>query len=313
MIEVHQDFQGRHYYAHLGGDPNARDQHRDHESFALAERFADEWDQIAFDPAYDTLPLEHFEDRVRAVVRERPVRSEPVTLAEFPDDWSRALCVVAHPDDLEYGAAGAIAKWTAAGKEIIVPPGHPGEAGIDAMAPDETARVREAEERASAAAVGVDAVEFLDGHADGVIEYGFPLRRDLAVAIRRRRPEVLVSINLARRGVDRRSTWPITATSAWRSSTPRVTRGTGGCSPTPADEPWSGVRLVAFGGSPEATHFVDLGEHLERGIASFREHAAYIAGLGHHFDPDEFLRGMARSAGEQVGCEYAATFEVYEF
>ena len=67
MIEVHQDFQGRHYYAHFGGDPNARDQYQGHESFALAERFADEWDQQAFDPDYDTLPLEHFEERVRAV------------------------------------------------------------------------------------------------------------------------------------------------------------------------------------------------------------------------------------------------------
>jgi predicted HD phosphohydrolase len=67
MIQVHQDFQGRHYYAHLGADPNARDQHRGHEAYALAERFADEWDQQAFDPDYDTLPLEHFEERVRAV------------------------------------------------------------------------------------------------------------------------------------------------------------------------------------------------------------------------------------------------------
>ncbi len=67
MIEVHQDFQGRHYYAHFGGDPNARDQYQGHDAYALAERFADEWDQQAFDPDYDTLPLEHFEARVRAV------------------------------------------------------------------------------------------------------------------------------------------------------------------------------------------------------------------------------------------------------
>ena len=67
MILHHQDFQGRHYYAHLGADPNARDQHRDHPSYAVAARFADEWDQAAFDPDYDTLPLEHFEERVRAV------------------------------------------------------------------------------------------------------------------------------------------------------------------------------------------------------------------------------------------------------
>jgi predicted HD phosphohydrolase len=67
MIEVHQDFQGKHYYHHFGGDPDVRERYRDHESFELARTFADDWDQIAFDPAYDTLPLEHFEARVRAV------------------------------------------------------------------------------------------------------------------------------------------------------------------------------------------------------------------------------------------------------
>src|SRR3982074_2235606 len=65
MILVHQDFQGRHYYQHFGGDPNARDQYQGHSAYELAERFADEWDQAAFDPDYDTLPLEHFEPRLR--------------------------------------------------------------------------------------------------------------------------------------------------------------------------------------------------------------------------------------------------------
>jgi len=68
MIEVHQDFQGRHYYAFLGKDPDAREQHVGHPSYALAERFADEWDQTSFDPDYDTLPLEHFEPLVREVL-----------------------------------------------------------------------------------------------------------------------------------------------------------------------------------------------------------------------------------------------------
>lgn len=70
MILVHQDFQGKHYYQHFGGDPDAREQHRDTLSpaeFELAARFADEWDQMAFDPDYDTLPLEHFEPKVREV------------------------------------------------------------------------------------------------------------------------------------------------------------------------------------------------------------------------------------------------------
>ena len=68
MVTVHQDFQGRHYYAHFGADPDAREKHRGRiENFDLAARFADEWDQKAFDPAYDTLPLEHFEPLVRKV------------------------------------------------------------------------------------------------------------------------------------------------------------------------------------------------------------------------------------------------------
>jgi predicted HD phosphohydrolase len=70
MILAHQDFQGRHYYHHFGGDPDAREKHRaalSPEAFALAERFADEWDQTSFDPDYDTLPLEHFEPTVREV------------------------------------------------------------------------------------------------------------------------------------------------------------------------------------------------------------------------------------------------------
>ena len=67
LIEVHQDFQGAHYFHHLGGDPHARDAHRGHASYALAERFADEWDQVAFDPDGDALPLDHFAPRLRAV------------------------------------------------------------------------------------------------------------------------------------------------------------------------------------------------------------------------------------------------------
>ena len=68
-IRAHQDFQGRHYYHHFGADPNARDQYRDEPWFALAEQFADQWDQIAFDPDYDTLPLSHFEPLVREVTQ----------------------------------------------------------------------------------------------------------------------------------------------------------------------------------------------------------------------------------------------------
>jgi predicted HD phosphohydrolase len=67
MIKYHQDFQGRHYYAHFGADPDARDQYRGESFYALTEQFADDWDQTSFDPDYDVLPLEHFEPLVREV------------------------------------------------------------------------------------------------------------------------------------------------------------------------------------------------------------------------------------------------------
>jgi predicted HD phosphohydrolase len=67
MILTHQDFQGRHYYEYIGQDPNARDQHVGQSWFDLAAQFADEWDQISFDPDYPTKPLSHFEPMVREV------------------------------------------------------------------------------------------------------------------------------------------------------------------------------------------------------------------------------------------------------
>jgi predicted HD phosphohydrolase len=67
MIEAHQDFQGKHYYAHFGLDSNAREKYTGNPAYDLAQKFADEWDQKAFDPAYDTLPLEHFEPMVRRI------------------------------------------------------------------------------------------------------------------------------------------------------------------------------------------------------------------------------------------------------
>ncbi len=74
VVRYHQDFQGRHYYARIGMDPEMRRKHLGHEHYEMAERFADVWDQTAFDPDYDTEPLEHFEPLVRAVFSRRPRR-----------------------------------------------------------------------------------------------------------------------------------------------------------------------------------------------------------------------------------------------
>jgi LmbE family N-acetylglucosaminyl deacetylase len=224
------------------------------------------------------------------------------------EHWERALAIVAHPDDLEYGAAGAIARWTAQGKHVAYLLATHGEAGIDALAPAECARVREAEERASAAEVGVTDVEFLD-HPDGIVEYGIPLRRDFALAIRAHRPQVVVTIN-------HRETWGgdaynmadhrhvgMAVIDAIRDAANRwIFAGADGL------EAWPGVEMLAVSGSPISTHFVDVTDTLERGVASLERHAAYLAHVGQ--DAREFLTSAARSAGEQCGVPYAATFEV---
>src|SRR3954451_24677773 len=112
-------------------------------------------------------------------------------LEPVDESWSSALAIVAHPDDLEYGTAAAIARWTAQGKRVVYCLATSGEAGIDALTPEACGPLREAEERASAAIVGVEVVEFL-GHPDGILEYGLPLRRDIARAVRRHRPDVVI-------------------------------------------------------------------------------------------------------------------------
>ena len=67
IIRTHQDFQGRHYYALMGKDPNARRQYENEPWYEEAVRFTDEWDQTSFDADYDTLPLSHFEPMIDRV------------------------------------------------------------------------------------------------------------------------------------------------------------------------------------------------------------------------------------------------------
>lgn len=230
----------------------------------------------------------------------------PDALEPVPEAWERALAVVAHPDDLEYGAASAIARWTAQGKHVTYLLATRGEAGIDSLEPAECARVREAEEWASAAAVGVDVVEFLD-HPDGLVEYGIALRRDLASSIRRHRPQVVLTMN-------HRDTWGGSSVNmadhrhVGRAAIDAVRDAGNRWVFTDDGEPWGGVELVLVNASPLATHFVDVTDSLERGIASLECHAAYLAHVGQ--DARAWLTTSAGDAGRRCGVRYATTFEV---
>jgi LmbE family N-acetylglucosaminyl deacetylase len=229
------------------------------------------------------------------------------------ESWSSALAIVAHPDDLEYGAAAAVARWTAQGKRVTYCLATSGEAGIDSLAPEECGPLREAEERASAAIVGVDTVEFL-GYPDGVLEYGLPLRRDIARAIRRNRPDIVITVN-------HHDSWgPGTWNQADHVALGRAVidgvRDAGnrwvfrelldeGLEPCK-------VSTVLVAGVPLGSHAVDVTEHFAAGIASLEAHTEYLRGLGDNplADPREFLESFARQTGTRLGVTFAVGFEV---
>jgi LmbE family N-acetylglucosaminyl deacetylase len=230
-------------------------------------------------------------------------------LEPLPEDWDSALAVVAHPDDMEYGAASAVARWTSQGKTVAYLLVSRGEAGIASMEPAVVAPLRMGEQRASCAAVGVDDVEFLD-HPDGLIEEGPRLRSDIVRVIRRHRPEVLLGINHhdswggpSWNHTDHRAVGRSLLDAARDAGNPWIFPDTG--------EAWNGVRFVAFSSSPFATHGVDIGDHLGAGIASLACHRTYLDNLGGDpLDPAAFLTQAAHRDGPRLGVEAATTFEV---
>ncbi len=230
-------------------------------------------------------------------------------LETFPEDWDRALAVVAHPDDMEYGAAAAVARWTRQGKHIAYVLVSDGEAGISTMPPDEVGPLRREEQLASCRVVGVDDVEFL-GWPDGSIVEGLALRADLAEAIRRHRPEVVLSINFrdswggpSWNHPDHRAVGRSLLDAVRDAANPWVFGDRG--------QAWDGARFVAFSGSPQPTHGVDTTDTFDVGVASLAAHHLYLEHLGGDMaSPDEFLRGAAIAAGERMGTPLAATFEI---
>lgn len=234
---------------------------------------------------------------------------DEIELQPFPEDWVRGLALVAHPDDMEYGAAAAVARWTRQNKQFVYVVVSDGEAGISTMDPSVVGPLRRGEQEASCAAVGVGTVEFL-GWPDGTIVEGLELRADLAAAIRKHRPEVVVSINFREswggpswNHADHRAVGRALLDAVRDAANPWVFRDRG--------DPWPGVRFVAFSGSPQPTHAVDTTATFDDGVRSLACHRTYLANLeGDMATPDAFLRQAAEAAGRQFGVELAATFEI---
>ena len=236
-----------------------------------------------------------------------------MTLEPMPETWTRALAVVAHPDDLEYGAASAIARWTADGRSVAYVIVTDGEAGIDAIPPAEAAVLRQKEQLFSAAVVGVDDVSFLH-HRDGVVEYGLALRRDLTRHIRRvRHPAHRLPRTDSRHG--RRAAIPHQADHrAVGLAVLDAARDAGNrwIFPELLDEdsqPWAGVTDVYLTGADQPNHGVEVTGTISAGVDSLRAHRAYLDGLGRDFDPEQFLRAVTADAGRALGAEHAIAIE----
>ncbi len=172
--------------------------------------------------------------------------------------------------------------------------------------------MRVEEQRASAAIVGVDDVEFLD-HPDGTLEYGLALRRDIAAAIRRHRPQVVLAtnhretyggtyLNMADHRIAGQATIDAVRDAANRWVFPDLAEA--------GLDAWSGVKHLAVVASPHATHAVDVTDTFDVGVASLHAHAAYLHGLGDP-DPEQFLRGGAEAVAERFGGRLGVSFELF--
>ena len=221
----------------------------------------------------------------------------------MPDDAEigRILIITAHPDDVDFGAAGTVASWTDAGINVryaVVTDGDAG--GSDASIPrPEMARLRRAEQTAAAKQVGVHDLRFL-GYPDGRVEATIGLRRDLARVIREVRPDRVVcqspERNYARPGAshpDHRAVGSAALDAVYPDA--RNPFAFPGLLSEDGLEAWT-VREVWFSGSPTPNHYVDITDTFGRKLAALRAHVSQIR------DPDgleDMLRGwLSRSAAQ---------------
>jgi LmbE family N-acetylglucosaminyl deacetylase len=196
-------------------------------------------------------------------------------------DVERVLCVLAHPDDVDFGSAGTIATWVDAGIEVaylLVTRGDAG--GFDDTPREQMPVLRESEQRAAAAAVGVKQVEFLDGYRDGILEPTIALRRDITAGIRRFRPDRILTSSPLRRWdrmagpshPDHLAAGEATTCAVYPDARNPFTFTDIGL------DAWT-VREIWYSGGPDPDHFVDITDVFPRKLAALRAHVSQTAHL----------------------------------
>lgn len=232
-----------------------------------------------------------------------------------PDAFQRVLCVVAHPDDVEYGTSSAVAAWTSQGVDVAYLLLTRGEAGMDGSDPAATAELRGREQADACAAVGVTQLDFLD-YPDGVLVYSLEMRRDIARVIRRFRPDAVLV-----------GTWQVEFIAGLNQADHRVAGLAAVDAVRDAGnrwvftelleeglEPWS-PRWLMVAGDPVPTHGVDVtGDALERGIASLEAHGEYLAGIPGHPPPRAMITGIAALQAQRMeGAQHAVLLRAFDF
>ncbi len=207
--------------------------------------------------------------------------------------------ITAHPDDVDFGAAGTIATWTEAGIDVIYCIVTDGDAGGSdpSVSRADMVVLRRAEQVAAAKCVGVNDVRFL-GYPDGRVEPTIALRKDLARVIRQVRPDRVVSQSPDRIYARIQASHPdhrAVGAAALDAVYPDA-RNQFAFPELLADEglePWA-VREVWLAASPQAEHYVDITETFGNKLAALRAHHSQT---GHMEDLEKFLRGwLSRSA-----------------
>jgi LmbE family N-acetylglucosaminyl deacetylase len=227
----------------------------------------------------------------------------------------RALCVVAHPDDLDFGSAGTIARWTEAGTEVtycIVTDGDAG--GFDDTPREEMGPLRQAEQRAAAAAVGVSDVRFL-GYPDGRLELTLDLRRDISRVIRQVRPQRVLTTSPERFWDRIGASHPDHMTvgeSTMRAVYPDA-RNPFAFPELLADEgldAWTVAELWLMGAPPErAQHVVDITATFDRKVAALRAH---VSQTGRWTELEQRIRGFGAATAARFRLPEGHIAEVFQ-
>ena len=208
----------------------------------------------------------------------------------FPSDWTRCLVLVAHPDDPEYGMSAAVARWTAEGRSVVYVLASSGEAGIEGMSPAIAGPIREEEQRRSSAVVGVDEVEFL-GFPDSRIVNNAALRDAIADAIRRHRPDIVVSLYSGPEfgpGMPNQSDH-MEFGAAVGAAYDDLVAAVGVDAAEGRPQMW-------FESAPGPTHYVEVTGFVEPAVEALAQHSEYLSVL----DPATPVREQARRQVEAV-------------